>query len=271
MTIFVKCFTCVRRILGSAFLFQRLILGEQMLRVEVLFVLKLCIIFLYCGFRCRLVKEHNVNIPNLIKVLRIRERESLHLWEASGGAVRPNSALTASTTRLWRVFRRTSSHMSNGGSVLGSSAVPSWSTMLRCCRCSLILPPSTVSLWVVGCKDMGEGDKVRSWCWQGSNFKAEGASCCMIVGSVSMFLKRDRRRKIHNWTHVTKGGKKVDFRAGCCWQHYQNKEVSTSMTMSLSGPCVRQGRASARDSFDTVAPGFWDFKDLFLRQHSAML
>lgn len=181
---------------------------------------------------------------------------SLHLWGAPGGAVRPNSALTASTSRLWMVFRRTSSHTSDGASawsfrVSGSrpdgSAVPSLSSRLCRCRCPRILPPWTVSLWVVGCTDMRESDRVGSWRWRAPGLKGEGARCCMIAGSVRMWLKGDK----FIIRHTSQKEKKVDFRASWCWQHYQNKEVSTSMTMSLSGPCVR---TSARDTLDMAAP-----------------
>lgn len=187
----------------------------------------------------------------------------LNLWEARGGAVRSNSIRTVSTTRLWRVFRRTSSHMSGGVSACSmfwgwssrpdSSAVPFLSSMLCCCGCPLILPPCTVNRWVVGCDDM-------SWSWVWRGLKLNVVSCCIMAGPVSMCLKRARWRQIHDETHITT--ENSDCRAGCCWQHYQNKEVSNSMSIFLSGPFVSWGRISGRDVSDTLAPHCWKFKDL---------
>lgn len=196
-----KSFICVRSYLGLAFL----IFSEDPWCADVESWIYICpLIIYYLPLRCVSIsaaKEHNVKIRNLIKVWRINACVSLHLWGALGGAVRPNSALTASTTRLWMVFRRTSSHMSDGASawsfrVSGSrpdgSAVPSLSSRLCRCRCPRILPPCTVSLWVVGCKDMGESDRVGSWRWRAPGLKGEGARCCMIAGSVRMWLKGDK-------------------------------------------------------------------------------
>lgn len=187
----------------------------------------------------------------------------LNLWEAWGGAVRSNSVRTVSTTRLWRVFRRTSSHMSGGVSACcmfwgwssrhDSSAVPFLSSMLCCCGCPLILPPCTVNRWVVGCNHMS-----WSWGWRGLNLNV--VSCCIMAGPVSMCLKRARWRQIHDETHITTGNS--DCRAGYCWQNYQNKEVRNSMSIFRSGPFASWGRILGRDVLDTLAPHCWKFKDL---------